>query len=217
MTSQSPASASSSCIISDTSNQSVVTSTPPKLTAPVSLQAQLSVTSLVQQPPPLSLVSTVMTSSTDTVSATSGSCNPVISTGDCLRDSGAIATKYNFSQPLFMHQPIPSIFVPPFPSTNRSYNGASHPPDPSVSSQLNGETQFNMAQHIVTNMVSHMELHPLACMPIRTVMPLVINRAHYVVVRSPTNAPTNMNPTIVVYMYPQCRSYLEDIRAGVAE
>ena len=131
MTSQSlPASASSSCIISDTSNQSMTPSPPSKLTTPVALQSQLSVTSLVQQPPPLSSVSTVMTSSTDTVSAMSGSCNPVISTGDCLRDSKAIATKYNFSQPLFMHQPIPSIFMPPFPSTNGPYNGASHPPDP---------------------------------------------------------------------------------------
>ena len=140
MTSQSsPASASSSCIISDTSNQSMTPSPPSKLTTPVALQSQLSVTSLVQQPPPLSSVSTVMTSSTDTVSVMSGSCNPVISTGDCLRDSKAIATKYNFSQPLFMHQPIPSIFMPPFPSTNGPYNGASHPPDPSVSSQLNGK------------------------------------------------------------------------------
>ena len=146
MMSQSPASASSSCIISDTSNQSVVTSTPPKLTAPVSLQAQLSVTSLVQQPPPLSSVSTVMTSSADTVSAISGSCNPVISTGDCLRDSKAIATKY--SQPLFMHQPIPSIFMPPFSPTNGSYNGASHPLDPSVSSQLRGKS---LNQHGTTH------------------------------------------------------------------
>ena len=139
-TSQSPpTSASTSCVTSDTSNQSVVTSTPPKLTAPVSLQAQLSVTSLAHQPPPLSSVSTVMTSSADTVRAISGSCNPVISTGGCQRNSEAISTKYKFSQPLFMHQPIPSLFMPPFPSNNGSYIGASHPPYPSVPNQLNGK------------------------------------------------------------------------------
>ena len=139
-TSQSPpTSASTSCVTSDTSNQSVVTSTPPKLTAPVSLQAQLSVTSLAHQPPPLSSVSTVMTSSADTVRAISGSCNPVILTGGCQRNSEAISKKYKFSQPLFMHQPIPSLFMPPFPSNNGSYIGASHPPYLSVPNQLNGK------------------------------------------------------------------------------
>ena len=81
-----------------------------------------------------------MTSSADTVRAISRSCNPVISTGGCQRNSEAISTKYKFSQPLFMHQPIPSLFMPPFPSNNTgSYIGASHPPYPSVPNQLNGK------------------------------------------------------------------------------
>ena len=80
-----------------------------------------------------------MTSSTDTVRAISGSCNPVISTGDCQRDSKAISTKYKFSRPLFMYQPIPLVFMPLFSSTNGSYSGASHSPYPSVPNQLNGK------------------------------------------------------------------------------
>ena len=88
----------------------------------------------------------------------------MISTGDCLRDSKAIATKYNFSQPLFMHQPIPSIFMPPFPSTNNSYNGASHPPDPSVSSHLNGKPPNHHGtahrnQHGLSYGAAHSSLH----------------------------------------------------------
>ena len=82
---------------------------------------------------------------------------------------------------------------------------------------LMGSLQINKAKHIVINMVSHMELYPLACMPIRTVVPLVISRAHYVVVRPPTNSPTNMTLIIVACIYLQCRSSLEDIRADVAE
>ena len=164
-----------------------------------------------------------MTSSTDTVSAMSGSCSPVISTGDCLRDSKAIATKYNFSQPSHY------LCINPY---RRYLCHHSHPPTVLIMVHLipqilvclvnlMGSLQINKAKHIVINMVSHMELHPLACMPIRTVVPLVISRAHYVVVRPPTNAstnaPTNMTPIIVACMYLQCSSSLEDIRADVTE
>ena len=107
--------------------------------------------------------------------------------------------------------------MPPFPSTNGSYNGASHLPDPSVSSQLNGPPPNQQGK-------THHDQHglsyraaPLACMPIRTVVPLVISRAHCVVVRPPTSAPTNMTPIIVACMYLQCSSSLKDIRADVAE
>ena len=89
-----------------------------------------------------------------------------------------------------MHQHRASKFMPPFPSTNGSYNGASHPQYPSVPNQLNGK-----AYHIVTNMVPHMGLHPLASIPqLRTVVPSEINRAHYVVVHPPINILTNMTP-----------------------
>ena len=81
-----------------------------------------------------------MTTSSDTVSAMSGSCNPVISTGGYQRNSEAISTKYKLSQPLFMHQPIPSLFMLPFTSNNGSYIGASHPTYPSVPNQLNGKS-----------------------------------------------------------------------------
>ena len=82
---------------------------------------------------------------------------------------------------------------------------------------LMGSLQITKAHHIVTNMAPHMELHPLASMPPYTVVPSVISRVHYVVVHPPTNILTNMTPNIVVYMYLQSRSYLEDNRAGVAE
>ena len=82
---------------------------------------------------------------------------------------------------------------------------------------LMGSLQITKAQHILTNMAPHMELHPQASMPLYTVVPSVISRVHYVVVHPPTNILTNMTPNIVMYMYLQSRSYLEDNRAGVAE
>ena len=62
-----------------------------------------------------------MTSSTETARAMSGSGIPVLSASDCQSKAETTGAKYQFSQPLFMHQPIPSGFVPTFTSTAVSH------------------------------------------------------------------------------------------------
>ena len=62
-----------------------------------------------------------MTSSTETARAMSGSGIPVLSASDCQGNAETTGAKYKFSQPLFMHQPIPSAFVLTFTSTTASH------------------------------------------------------------------------------------------------
>ena len=68
---------------SDTSNQSVTTTSSSQLITYVSLQSQLSVSSQAQHPSQLSSAPTCMTSSTETARAMSGSGIPVLSASDC--------------------------------------------------------------------------------------------------------------------------------------
>ena len=106
---------------SDTSNQSMITTSFSQLIAPVSLQSQLSVSSQAQHPSQSSSALTCMTSSTETARAMSGSGISVLSASDCQSKAETTGAKYQFSQPLFMHQPIPSGFVPTFTSTAASH------------------------------------------------------------------------------------------------
>ena len=62
-----------------------------------------------------------MMSSTETARAKFGSSIPVLSASDCRSNAETTGAKYQFSQPLFMHQPIPSTFVPIFTSTTASH------------------------------------------------------------------------------------------------
>ena len=62
-----------------------------------------------------------MTSSTETARSISGSGIPVLSTSDCQSNAETNGAKYQFSQQLFIHQPIPSALVPTSTSTAASH------------------------------------------------------------------------------------------------
>ena len=107
---------------SDTCNQSVTITSSSQPIAPVSLQSQLSVFSQEQHPTQSSSAPTCMSSSsTEKARAMSGSGIPVLSASDCQSNAETTGAKYQFSQQLFMHQPIPSTFVPTFTFTAVSH------------------------------------------------------------------------------------------------
>ena len=58
-----------------------------------------------------------MSSSTERARAMSGSGIPVLSASDCQSNAETTGAKYQFSHQLFIHQPIPSAFVPTFTFT----------------------------------------------------------------------------------------------------
>ena len=62
-----------------------------------------------------------MMSPTETARTMSAFSIPVSSASDCQSNAETTGAKYQFSQPLFMHQPIPSAFVPTFTSTTASH------------------------------------------------------------------------------------------------
>ena len=104
----------------ETSNQSVTTTSFSQLIGPVSLQSQLSVSSQAHHPSQSSPAPTCMTSSRETARAISGFGIPVLSARDLQSNAETTGAKYQFSQQLFMHKPIPSAFVPTFTSTTAS-------------------------------------------------------------------------------------------------
>ena len=124
-----------------------------------------------------------MTSSTETARAMSGSGIPVLSASDCQSNAETTGAKYQFSQPLFKHQPIPSGFVPTFTST-----AASHQVN---STHLNQHTsQHGLPYRVLLITITAL---PIVIRTIRhVVVHLLISMVHYNMVRCVVNVTFNI-------------------------
>ena len=134
-----------------------------------------------------------MTSSTEAARAMSGSGIPVLSASDCQSNAETTGAKYKSSQPLFMHLPIPSAFVPTFTSTTASHqvNGTHLNQHTSTSQHglsYRGASHYHTALPIVIRTTRHV------------VVLLLISMVHYNMVRCVVNVTFNIVVYLLSYM-----------------